>query len=100
MEDVTVDAAGTIYVTGETFSPDFPSIGPTIGSSGGSEAFVARLGPQGLDYATRFGSSQDDYAQGLAVTPSGDVYVSGRTGCGLRRASRRVKPRLTGSWRG
>ena len=69
-----------IYVTGETFSSDFPVIGPTIGSSGGSEAFVARLGPNGLDYATRFGSSQDDYAQGLAVTPAGDVYVSGRTG--------------------
>lgn len=69
-----------IYVTGETFSSDFPVIGPTIGSSGGSEAFVARLGPEGLDYATRFGSSQDDYAQGLAVLPNGDVYVSGSTG--------------------
>ena len=69
-----------IYVTGETFSNDFPVIGPTIGSSGGSEAYVARLGPEGLDYATRFGSSQDDYAQGLAVLPNGDVYVSGFTG--------------------
>ncbi len=73
-------AGDSIYVVGETFSADFPSIAtPTVGASGGSEAFVTRFGPQGLEFSTRFGGSSDEYAQSVGVAPNGDIYLMGST---------------------
>ena len=73
-------AGDSVYVVGETFSSDFPTVGtPTVGASGGSEAFVTRFGPEGLEYAARFGGSADEFTNALAVAPSGDVYLMGTT---------------------
>jgi hypothetical protein len=76
-----LDVAGdSIYVSGETFSENFPNVAtPLVGASGGSEAFVARFGPDGLEYSTRFGGTDDDFAASVGVAPNGDVYVLGTT---------------------
>jgi hypothetical protein len=78
---VAVDGAGSAYVTGQTFSFDFPT---TPGAFDTSElqggAFVARLNSAGsaLVYATYLGSGDTN---GLAVRAdgAGNAYVTGYT---------------------
>lgn len=56
VEDVEVDGSGTAYVTGATFSPNFPTVNafqplpgqpPDPNDSGGRDAFVAKIAPDG-----------------------------------------------------
>jgi len=78
---IAADAAGNAYVTGITFSTDFPTRLPMQASIGGKQdAFVAKLNPTGsaLVYSTYLGGSQDDYAQSIAVGATG-TFVAGST---------------------
>lgn len=85
-QDLVIDGAGAIYVTGETESVDFPTTpgaaDPTL--NGLADIFVAKLNPLGggttdLVYATFVGGSQNDYGYAIAVNPSGEAYVTGTT---------------------
>jgi hypothetical protein len=80
---IAVDTAGNAYVTGSTFSRDFPT---TVGAfqttrGGGFDAFVTKLNPTGsaLVYSTYLGGSDFDFGNGIAVDTAGNVYVTGRT---------------------
>ena len=76
---LAVDAAGNIYVTGQTASTNFPSrIG---GVYGNRDVFVAKLNPAGTQiiYLTILGGQQTDTPGGIAVDASGNVYVTGFT---------------------
>jgi len=81
---IAVDVAGAAYVTGETYSPDFPTtLGVFQARPGGfSDAFVAKLAPDGaaLVYATYLGGEVDAFGQGIAVDGTGAAYVTGTTG--------------------
>ena len=76
-----VDAAGDAYVTGRTFSSDFPtSVGALDTSQNGSDdAFVTKLNPAGsaLLYSTFLGGSGEDEGLGIALDAAGDAYVTG-----------------------
>ncbi|MFN7976395.1 MAG: SBBP repeat-containing protein [Acidobacteriota bacterium] len=78
---IGVDGAGNAYVTGWTYSVDFPvqnAMQPGLG--GGQDAFVAKLSPAGtLLYATYLGGTQNDRTLAIAVDTAGDAYVSGNT---------------------
>jgi beta-propeller repeat-containing protein/HYDIN/CFA65/VesB family protein/ASPM-SPD-2-Hydin domain-containing protein len=78
---IAVDSSGNAYVAGQTFSTDFPmqsALQPT--NSGNEEAFVTELNASGsLVYSTYFGGSGFDQANGIAVDPSGNAYVTGYT---------------------
>ena len=84
---ITVDASGGAYVTGSTYSTDFPTASAWQPSNaGGQDAFVARLSPDGsaLTYSTYLGGSAGTVASpeaGLAidVDTSGNAYVTGVT---------------------
>jgi uncharacterized protein (TIGR03437 family) len=79
---VTSDAAGNTYVAGLTYSPDFPVTPGAFQTKfgGTSDAFVAKLGPDGkVVWATYLGGTLDDAATGIALDPAGDVVVSGYT---------------------
>jgi hypothetical protein len=83
--DIAVDGAGSAYVTGVTFSTDFPTtpgvLKPSFTPSGSSgNAFVTKLSPNGssLAYSTYLGG-QATLAGGVAVDPSGNAYVTGNT---------------------
>lgn len=81
LNDIAVDAAGNAYVTGQT-SADFPLVHPIQGTlQGNSDAFVAKLGPQGnaLIYSTYLGGNSFDGASGIAVDAQGSAYISGWT---------------------
>jgi len=87
---IAVDSSGSAYVTGETYSPNFPTKNPIQASLGGSDsdAFVTKLNPSGtaLVYSTFLGGTYGldydiDYGMGIAVDDSGSAYVVGSTWC-------------------
>ncbi len=80
---VAVDAAGSAYVTGFTFSTDFPVKNALkTANSGGDDAFVTKLAPDGgsLDYSTYVGGTGNDTASAIVVDPLGSAYIAGDTG--------------------
>jgi hypothetical protein len=83
-----VDAAGNVYLTGNSCSPDFPT---TAGNFQGmtsnpaiyacQDAFALKLNPaaSGLVYADYFGGSGASTGTHVAVDSSGDLFVTGAT---------------------
>ena len=79
---VAVDPGGAIFLAGLTNSPDLPVVGALDGSLGGEvDALVAKLNADGrsLAFATYIGGSSDDFAAGIALDKSGDIWVDGST---------------------
>ena len=79
-EGIAIDAAGDAYVTGTTYSTDFPvmqSISPSSPYLG--DAFVTKINPAGsaLVYSTLIGPAT---AAALAVDSSGNTYIVGTAG--------------------
>ncbi len=84
-QDIGVDSSGLIYVTGFTFSTDFPYTAATAYSnySGEGDAFISILDPgQGVvTYSTFFGGGDGfDQASKIIVDPAGKtVAIAGYT---------------------
>ncbi|KKL46618.1 hypothetical protein LCGC14_2343760, partial [marine sediment metagenome] len=77
---IAVDPAGGVYVTGGTWSAGWASGGFDTSYNGYGDIFVAKLTPSGGHaWSTYMGGSGDDYGYGIAVDPSGGVFVTGRT---------------------
>ena len=79
---IAVDGGGNAYVTGETFSTDFPTASPLQATNeGDNDAFVAKLNPAGsaLVYSTYLGGSDFDEVSDITVDGSGHAYVNGGT---------------------
>jgi hypothetical protein len=80
---IALDASGSVYVVGYTYSTDFPvTTGALQTALGGAcDAFLFKLSPTGdtLLYATYLGGSGTDTASGIAIDPSGNVYFGGWT---------------------
>jgi hypothetical protein len=80
---IAVDTSGNAYVTGLTFSGNFPTTRGAFqtGYGGGGDAFVTKLKADGsaLVYSTYLGGSNDDSALSIAVDATGNAYVSGYT---------------------
>jgi len=81
---ITVDSAGSAYVTGATSSQNFPTTASAFRSTfqgGGDDAFVTKLNAAGtgLVYSTYLGGSGDDYGYAIVVDSAGSSYVGGNT---------------------
>jgi hypothetical protein len=92
---IAIDATGAAYVTGKTWSPDFPTTNnafdPDCGDDGNCsydsyssyipDGFVVKLNPTGtaLNYATFLGDLIDDWGNAVAVDGAGNAYVTGVT---------------------
>ncbi|MGH2360435.1 MAG: SBBP repeat-containing protein [bacterium] len=79
---IAVDAIGSTYVTGTTFSADFPTATALQAVFGGArDAFVVKLNATGsaFVYSTYLGGSATDEGHDIAVDASGNVYVTGST---------------------
>jgi hypothetical protein len=93
-QGIAVDSLGSAYVTGYTYSVDFPtknpyaSAPPAKGPTGSPvppgawpTAFVTKFSPDGssLVYSTYLGGDDYDQAYAIAVDSSGNAYVTGET---------------------
>jgi len=80
---LAIDAAGSAYITGNTSSPDFPTLNPLQAALNGgfSDVFITRLAPNGssLINSTYFGGTNHDFGRGIALDSSQSVYVIGTT---------------------
>jgi hypothetical protein len=78
---IAVDSNGNRYVTGDTFSVDFPTVQPIQPGFGGTwDSFVVKLSSAGVPvYSTYLGGSATDYSARIAVDAGGRAYVTGLT---------------------
>jgi uncharacterized protein (TIGR03437 family) len=79
---VAVDSAGSAYITGTTFSTDFPTKNPFQAVKGAQQdAFVAKINPAGTAwvYSTYLGGNSVDEGNAIAVDSAGNAYVAGYT---------------------
>src|SRR5262249_4033111 len=87
-QGIAVDPGGNAYVTGITYSSDFPTFGaqqPSCGDFLGCEkygdAFIAKLNSTGsaFPYSTYTGGLGVDQGFGIAVDAAGEAYTTGFT---------------------
>ncbi|HYO66068.1 MAG TPA: hypothetical protein VEU33_08300, partial [Archangium sp.] len=77
---VVMNERGEVFVTGRTNSLDFPGTMGVPSGGSGQDAFVTKFLPDGRRAWSRgFGGSGTDSARRLALGPSGELYVVGRT---------------------
>jgi hypothetical protein len=83
-----VDGNGSLYVTGTTFSTDFPTspgvAQPTAPNAGAGLAFITKFGPNGngLVYSSFLGGTSgkgSSHGFGIVVDPNNSIYVVGAT---------------------
>ena len=80
---ITVDAFGNAYVTGQTYSSNFPVTADAFQTSlGYVDDFVTKVNAAGsaLLYSTYLGGNSYSEGNGIAVDASGSTYVAGYTG--------------------
>ena len=101
---IAVDSSGTAYITGSTWSSDFPVANAFQRSIGGScNAFIARLSSDGntLMFSTYMGGNGASVAypetgQGIALDQQGDAYVVGVTSSTNFPVLNAIQPDLNG----
>ena len=96
---VAVDGDGNVYLAGRTRSVNFPTADPIQGAlAGNADVFVAKIDASGsvLVYSTYLGGSGFDVGRGIAVDPSGNVYVTGMTRSGDFPTAGPLDPTLDG----
>ena len=80
---IAIDSQGAVYVTGDTYSEDFPTTqgAHSEKSEGAGDAYLVKLGAEGdlLIYSSFIGGELDDGGRVVAVDPSGDAWVLGDT---------------------
>jgi len=79
---IALDGSSNAYITGPTYSTNFPTRNPLQASNGGEmDAFVSKINSAGsaLTYSTYLGGSFNDFAEGIAVDRRGNAYITGYT---------------------
>jgi len=87
-QSLAVDLDGNIYLTGYTYSDDFPTVNATQNILAGEmDIFITKMNVSGtaLDFSTYYGGSGWnllgwDHAFSLALDGSGNIYVAGYSG--------------------
>jgi len=81
---IAVDNSSNAYVTGYTFSMDFPTLNQYQLNSPSYDVFVAKIdttvsGAGGLVYSTYLGGDDDEDGYDIAVDNEGNAYIVGYT---------------------
>lgn len=83
--DIATDAAGNIYMAGNTYSDDFPTQNISGGYnqtafSGYQDVFIVKFNNNGVrQWATYFGGNDDDVLTGIGVDANGNIAITGST---------------------
>jgi len=97
---IALDSTGDAFLTGFTYSPNFPSVSAFQPRFGGEiDAFVTKLNATGdrLVYSTYLGGSSIEGGFGLAVDAKGDAHVVGTTHSRNFPLAHAVQSTLSGS---
>ncbi len=81
---IFADDNGYAYISGFTYSSDYPVLNQYQGDNNDSDAFVTKLdttqnGPSGLLYSTYLGGDNIDFAHAIETDDNEIVYVTGTT---------------------
>jgi hypothetical protein len=78
---IAIDNIGNAYITGFTYSTDYPTPGgPYPRPNGDKDAFLTKLDISGRNvYSTYLGGAEKDEGNGVAVDSNNNVYVVGST---------------------
>jgi len=77
-----INSSGELILVGQTSSTDFPTASAFQASNGGGEdGFLVRLSASGstLVNGSYLGGSGDDITNDIALDPSGNIYLAGKT---------------------
>jgi len=96
---IAADSTGNAYVTGVTFSTDFPTGHPLQTPPSSATVFVTKINSSGsaLVYSTFLGGSGDDFSTGIAVDNAGNAYVTGYTNSANFPSSNPLQASIGGS---
>ncbi len=71
---ITVDGANNIFITGHTYG----NLGNA--NAGGSDIFITKYNSSGeLEWVRQTGSSKNDFARGIKIGNTGNIYITGFT---------------------
>ena len=99
---IAVDAAGTVYVAGFTYSADLPITTPVAYQpkyAGGGDGFLLQLNTSLplILYSTYLGGSKTDDARSLVLDPTGKVALAGYTLSGDYPVTQNAQQSLIGA---
>ena len=79
---IAVDSSGNVYISGYTYSTNFPTQNAYQSSlSGGSDLFITKFTPgsSALLFSTYLGGSSLDKSTAMVVDSNGNIYLTGST---------------------
>ncbi|MFX1508108.1 MAG: SBBP repeat-containing protein, partial [Promethearchaeota archaeon] len=79
---IAIDEFNNTYITGETWSSNFPTLGAYDDSLlGNTDVFITKINHSGkeLIYSTFLGGGGVDYGYGIAVDAYNNTYITGKT---------------------
>ena len=79
---MVMDGSNRVFITGYTYSGDYPTVNPYQANFAGAlDGFVTEVASDGasLLYSSYLGGSDYDFPSGVALDPTGDIFIAGST---------------------
>ncbi|MFX1285908.1 MAG: SBBP repeat-containing protein [Promethearchaeota archaeon] len=99
--DIALDHADNIYITGTTWSRDFPTVNAYDSSlNGGWDTFFVKFASNGslLLWSTFIGGRLDDFSNEIVLDGSNGIYITGSTNSNDFPTLNAYDSSLTGEW--